>query len=1278
LSTSQVYNIVEDKAGFLWIGSNKGVSRFDGSTFVNYHYYYEDGKPKKIGDVFNLVIDDKGEFLYITSRSGVLMTSLKETKFKHIKTFYPSIDFEIGNCKELYIDDDSNLWVGLVREGLLKIALNGKDHKQIQFQTIDKSKTEFESLYQINKIVPDNKNTNILWIGSSEGLIEYNKITEAYKIHYYKNNQELFQRYVKQILPIGSKLYIGTNGVNWYVFNKANNDSHQIIAENTELYHHNITGFHQDDDANLWITSFQGLVQYNTKSKVIINGESNSPKKGIIRGITLVDSRGIIWFTGEHGLYKYNPNSSTRFVEVEKKNETEFPTPISSIVQVGEYYYACPPYGLDIYKINAKDFSVSIIPVLPLRQNRSNTLRDMIKMHDDNLLVLGNKKAYILDTNTDSFTEPPIQIPNSPSHMRSVAKDKDDNYWIATNKDGLYKFNYDSLTFKKYKNLFKGKTGRDHLYIKKLFVDSQNKLWIGQASTTVMNLDDNTLICLNPEFNYQNPLPFGGFAEDNNNRIWVANTFDGISYVDQSKIDLGLNKVLEGSYSGVYKYNDSLLWTLSEGQLGLLNTNTMSHQNLNLKAKTNFTGPVVEMENGNFMIGCENGVFIYNYEKHQNNNELPKVYIQEIKGNDELLYHGNSFDKLDFTFPSGIKNLNVKISALGFMDMEDIFYKYKTDDIWIDLGTNKEISLANLRQGEYTLELKSENSLGNGLEPSVYTIRIKPYWYTSNLAYLVYVLLIGTLLFLLYKFNLNRKLALAESKKVKEIDELKSKMYANISHEFRTPLTIISGLSNELLEVNKNEEQRNLLEGITYSNKQLLNLVNQMLDLTSLDAKKMIPSYKNDDVIKFIEKCVSIYKSYSDSKLITLAFKTDEQSLYMDFDDDKLQKILNNLLSNAIKFTPEGGKVNVNLKQVNDILRIKISDTGKGIGLKNLSKIFERYYKTYDLNQNIGTGIGLALTKELVEVLQGKIHVESKKGKGTTFIVDLPIQKTSNKEEAIHKIPFIDDVDYREYELEKPNNEKATHTILLVEDNKEIRNFIKLILGDLYTIHTASNGIEGLKIAEKKQIDFIISDVMMPKMDGFEFCKHIKQDINTSHIPFVIISARTETKDKVKAYKLGVDAYLFKPFNKEELLLIIKNLLKKKQERIKYFSKLLHLQKEHREEQNISEMDLNLIKNIQEFALNKTKKMSMDEFAHSLYKSRAQLHRKVTSLTGMSITTYINHIKIEKSKTLLIETTLHINEIAFDIGFESANYFSRIFKKEQGVTPESYRSSHNK
>jgi len=396
--------------------------------------------------------------------------------------------------------------------------------------------------------------------------------------------------------------------------------------------------------------------------------------------------------------------------------------------------------------------------------------------------------------------------------------------------------------------------------------------------------------------------------------------------------------------------------------------------------------------------------------------------------------------------------------------------------------------------------------------------------------------------------------------------------------------------------------------------------------------------------------------------------------LFMDFDDDKLQKILNNLVSNAIKFTPEGGKILIKVQKEKNKLIIKVSDTGKGIDKAHLIQVFDRHFTTHDSQGEEGSGIGLALTKELVELLEGNIEVSSAVGKGSVFTVKLPITNKAVDTDINYNIAFIKGhVDAIQFSPETKTN-TVKPSILVVEDNRDIQNFIHLLLSPNYTITKAKNGAEGLEIASKKNIDFIISDLVMPEMDGFEFCEWIKADINTSHIPFIILSARTESKDKQKAYKLGVDAYLTKPFNGEELQLIIDNLLEKQQKRIDYLKDLLYLRQEHKSMPDINEMDLNLIKNLQMLVLDSKSKFSIDELAKKLYISRAQLHRKLIALTGMSTTHYINYIRIEKAKHLLSTTNLRVKEVAYTVGFESTTYFSKLFKKELGVTPVSYRN----
>jgi len=386
-------------------------------------------------------------------------------------------------------------------------------------------------------------------------------------------------------------------------------------------------------------------------------------------------------------------------------------------------------------------------------------------------------------------------------------------------------------------------------------------------------------------------------------------------------------------------------------------------------------------------------------------------------------------------------------------------------------------------------------------------------------------------------------------------------------------------------------------------------------------------------------------------------------------------------LSNAIKFTPEKGIVTVKLIVENKHLCIKVTDTGTGIAAKHLPNIFNRYYKTFDIDNNLGSGIGMALTKELVLLMQGRIEVQSVVNQGSQFYIWLPITTKAKERELNYTLPFVNTNIARledKNETKKINipEAKNNRSLLIVEDNVDIRIYLKQLLQDSYHIYTASNGKEAITIAQNKNIDIIISDIVMPKMDGFELCKQIKQNAKTSHIPFVIVSARTMIDAKIKAYKLGADAYLYKPFNEQELLLIIKNLLLKQQQQISYFSNLLQLKTAHTQNIGINKLDIDFIKAIQEYALHKNQNLSIDELAKKLATSRTQLHRKIKALTGKSTTNYINYVRVEKAKNILITTTLQISEIAYEVGFDSPTYFSKTFKKLESVSPKVFREKH--
>jgi signal transduction histidine kinase/DNA-binding response OmpR family regulator/ligand-binding sensor domain-containing protein len=1267
LGSTYSSEIQEDAYGFLWIATANGVSRFDGNHFTNYEYFYKNLVAHKIGFVNALKIDNSGKNIYISTNLGVFNTSIDTIEFNLI---HGEITAK-KRVNDILFDAENNIWVASTN-GLIK--LNADTHHKEGFT--------FENNFKLNQLqclVKDSKNSSILWIGTLGGLIKFDLISKKYETYIFENKIEMAQNHIRKIAVSDKEIFLGTWNEGFIIFNKKTHQFTQPTIKKFPNTHKLILDIYNDNNSNLWVTSANGIIHYKTSSNRSIEIQNHDFKKRTIRGISFIDSRGIIWFGYKNGLFKYHSKPyKSNFLEFEPRTELETPFLIKEMIPYNNFMYVAGQYSEGLYKLNKDNNSIKTIKIPSFKyfDNKGYVVMDMALMHTKNILLISSNKIAIFNLETEKITLSKLQVNHPNPSFQTVLKDNNNNYWIGSREGGLFCLNFENNTIKNYKDEFNIYSNKNHRWINNLHIDSENKLWIGKGSASAtINLDDLSMHVFNPEQgdDVKTYKDVQGFYEDSKKRIWMASDSEGLGYTDIEGLDKGVTPRFDGNFHGIYRYNDSLLWTIG-AQLGQFNIKNMSHKPIKLhvdKGTLKIRGPIVNYTNDTYLIGSNNGVIIYNPIKKEVNYKIPQPYVRKIIGNGKILYERNDLKNKKLSFESKTNYLIFSISSLGFNRSNQTTYQYKINDDWINLDQSKEVNITNLIPGDYSFQIKACNSVGTCTNsPTTYNFTIRTPWHKSWWAFALYGIFIWTVGILLYKFNLNRKTAVADKQKAIEFNELKSTMYANISHEFRTPLTIINGLSKVLIEQGFEEESIEKIRGINDSGNQLLYLVNQMLELVSFDANKVTVTYKNADIIQFIEKCVSFYKFYADSKGVKLIFSSKVSSLQMDFDDNKLQKILNNVLSNAIKFTPEKGVVTVQIGEENQILILKISDTGQGIAPEHVPHIFERHYKTFDVDNNLGNGIGMALTKELITILQGSISVESVLEKGTEFIILLPINDTiKNSAVAVHQIPFIETTTIGTDFIEIST---TTATILLVEDNKEIQNFIKLLLGNLYTIHIANNGIEGLEIATNKPIDFIISDVMMPKMNGFEFCKRIKKDTKTSHIPFIMVTAKSDTEDKLKGYKLGVDAYLLKPFNKEELLLIIKNLLLKQQEKINYFSKLLELKKQSTKVTDINQLDLDFIKSIQEIAL-LPHKISIEDITQKLAISRTQLHKKIKTLTGKSITHYINYIRIEKAKTLLKESTLQINEIAFELGFESANYFTRIFKKETGKTPFGYR-----
>jgi len=524
-----------------------------------------------------------------------------------------------------------------------------------------------------------------------------------------------------------------------------------------------------------------------------------------------------------------------------------------------------------------------------------------------------------------------------------------------------------------------------------------------------------------------------------------------------------------------------------------------------------------------------------------------------------------------------------------------------------------------------------------------------------------------------------------ESERLKELDTVKTNFFTNLSHEFRTPLTLILGPLEKLLEGKSKSDPSSQYQVMYNHASRLLQLINQLLDLSSIEAGKMKLEISCSDVVGFIKGVVSSFEGFAEEKKISLNFNSKEENLIACFDKDKLQKIISNLLSNAIKFNNNDGLVNVLLSEKRNrgisYFQLEVEDNGPGISPEVQKNIFDRFYKSQGLSTVEGTGIGLALVKELVELHFGEIEVKSDVGKGTIFRVTIPVDEEFYAKKNI----FLSKSPQSENKLKTFVERKGTESaidelsdeaplILIVEDNNDMRQFIKENIQENFVVLETADGEEGLSKANENIPDLIVSDVLMPKLNGYELCEKIKTDEKTSHIPVILLTSKAETNSRLKGLETGADDYLTKPFNSAELLLRVKNLIDQRKKLRDKFSKEITLEPKDIAVTSIDEKFLTRVLEIVEKNVS-NEKFSAEDFAKSVGMSKTHLNRKLNALTETSANEFIRTYRLKKAARLLSGKSGNISEIAYEVGFSNPSYFAESFKKLFGYSPTEFLQS---
>ncbi len=898
----------------------------------------------------------------------------------------------------------------------------------------------------------------------------------------------------------------------------------------------------------------------------------------------------------------------------------------------------------------------------------------------DSLLWLGcsSRKGMsfiaAVDRRTGRSSIYPRRDPDSASHrdesVSTMCMDHSGDLWYGTRGGGLIRFDVKQKEYRRYA----ADPGSDSALIANsvsaLISDSAGRLWVGtSAGLALMDCDRGTFEHLHNSVEENSEAMIRGMADDGEGHLWIS------------------------AHEGVF----------------CLTKVTRAFRMVTLPPhfqRSNFHAAKFDPQARTVTIGGAGGFFIFSIDDPPAAPSPPAVVLTSFKVFEKPYPLAGEISSLpSITLPHSANFFSFTFAALDYTNPAKNRYAYRLegfDPEWVMSGSRRYLSYSNLDPGKYVLRVRGTNSDGiwNDEGASI-EITVTPPWYRTFWAYGAYALIAGVLFYLLYAYDRKRtalrhnlQMREFEARKMHEVNQMKSRFFANISHEFRTPLTLILGpLEQPAVLLNNDEHAHSTLAMMRRNGLRLLQLINQLLDLSRMDAGQMSVQVCPLDIVKLTRPLVGSFLSLAERKKIRLAFDPGEEEIIGYTDRDKFEKILTNLLSNAFKFTDEGGEIKVIARIKHDpgprTAEILVIDTGIGVEPQNLGKIFDRFYQVDSqlTREQGGTGIGLALTKELVEVLKGDITVQSTPGRGTTFTVRLPLGKEqwsaaeTVTDETIRTLP----AEHRESvgageegaAVVQPEAEAqaGAPVVLIVEDNADVREYIRGFLEGTYGIVDAQNGQEALKIARETTVDLVISDIMMPVMDGIALCKALKNDETTCHIPVILLTARASSEGKLEGLDTGADDYIIKPFDARELTARAKNLIELRRSLRETYRRQVTLGPSRME---VTTMDGRFLQELSENIGQHIADADYDTktLAHDMCMSRMQLNRKIHALTGHPTHELVQEYRLERAAELLRKHTGTISDIAYDVGFNSLSHFSRAFHAKFGVAPSKYGVQH--
>jgi signal transduction histidine kinase/DNA-binding response OmpR family regulator/ligand-binding sensor domain-containing protein len=1327
-----INSMVEDRLGIIWVLSVNGIKLFDPEkerTLSLVPFQISDTSFITLGQGKEIIIDSAGN-IWTSGITGLIKISCEE-KYRTVidkdmlfnskpDTIFSIETFNISNdtnsnknrVKTIYLDGNRNIWIGC-REGLYLLKKGEKAFFRLDLDPGGKSRLISAS---VNSIMQESD--DIFWIATSNGLSRISNVRNAI---FEKTDPEIstldFTDFLKDsgvtlslLKDRNKNLLVGTGTDLYRVIKDENSGTfsfqslYQSITDPSYYGHDiNVVRIMQDRTGVLWAGhGFHGILKFslersNFKSfdRLIAQKFGNNEVSQIVE-----DRQGNLWIgtygggllkiqQDNYGVTQYDPGPSRNLV--------------TCLLQVApDVFWIGPGRGIIEYNnLNGKFSDPFQLASTRAAGNLKNTFVTSFLKDENSIYITSGSGLFVYDMKSGKLLQVTIDkndsIPQMTNYFYDLLKAEDGNIWTTSFKKGICKIEYNPGDGIFLLHPFESKTLSVNNLIDcpntSFYQDRKGIFWVGNGYLQKVNIKTGEIRSFKLLDNIDFPFVQSILGDDHDN-LWL------------------------GTYYGLCRFNkitEEVKNFTTEDGIPIFVHNLHS---------------AFKNKEGEMYFGGLGGFYSFHPDSIRANNSIPPVVVTDFSLFNKQLKVDSSgkgilSKNISYTQSLILKHnqndISFKFAVLDYNQPLKNKYAYRLEgyqDKWIMTDSkNRTAAFTNLDPGTYTFRVKGSNNdnVWNEEGTSISIIILKPWWSTAfarGFFILFFIIVLGvfirwriwqlkkdkTELGNLVKIRTQqvekqKDLLEVQNQKITELDHLKNRFFTNISHEFRTPLSLIQGPVEELLDnPRRSGKELGKLNMIYRNERRLLNLVNQLLDISKIDSSKMKLEITKSNIMKYLRAIAASFNSQAETRDISYKylFAVDEKITW--FDPDKCEKIVSNLLSNAFKFTPKGGIVLFRADYILNsgtfplTIQLTVEDNGSGIPEESLEKIFDRFYQVEESVRNAagGTGIGLSLAREMARLMHGDITVTSRPGKGSIFSVHFPLGREhlgTDEFTVLNELPeyvSIARLQNDDVSLLKEQEEGSEHrkpVILLVEDNIDIRVQLADNFQSKYTIRHASDGVVGLKKAIEIIPDLIITDLMMPFMDGLEMCTRLKNDERTSHIPVIMLTAKVTVEDKISGLQTGADDYVSKPFHLTELKARVDNLIDQRRKLRERFSREISIQLSDITVTPLDEKFLRKAVIHVEQHLNDPH-FDLPEFRDEMNMSSSTLFRKLHALTNQSPTEFIRTLRLKRAASLLSQNFGNITQVSLEVGFNNLSYFNKSFRKLFGVSPGEYMKSH--